>query len=134
MSQPFPPDMQAALMGGGAPQPGMAPPGMGQGGPMPPDIAALLGGPPPGAEDQGAPLPSDGSPGGGQDPLEQAISLLDEAIAAEADHEDQQIMRQCSAKLQSILAKNQKEQDSMLGGKSSPGGLRKAAASAGYGG
>ncbi|MDH4341241.1 MAG: hypothetical protein OEW47_12880 [Thermoleophilia bacterium] len=122
MSQMFPPDMQQALMGGGG-GPG-APAG-----PMPPDIAALLGGAG-GPPQEGAPLPSDGAPGGGQDPLEEAIALLDEAIAAEADQEDQQVMRQCSAKLQQILAKNQAEEDSMLQGKSSPAGIRKSMAGA----
>lgn len=132
MSQMFPPDMQAALMGGAAPQPGA-------GGPMPQDIAALLGGggPPEGMEgegDAGPPLPSQGAPGGGQDSLEQAIALLDDAIQAEADQEDQNVMRQCSAKLQAILAKNQKEEDAMLSGKSSPSGIRKQAAAQGGGG
>lgn len=130
MSQMFPPDMMAALAGGAAPQPA------GGGGPMPADIAALLGGggPPEGMEGEGPVLPSDGAPGGGQDPLENAIALLDEAIAAEADQEDQNVMRQCSAKLQQILAKNQKEQDSMLGGQASPAGIRKQAAQGGGGG
>jgi len=130
MSQMFPPDMQAALMGGGAPQPAA-------GGGMPPDVGGLLaalgggGGAPPDAGAEGPPLPSDGSPGGGQDALEQAIALLDDATAAEADQEDQQVMRQCSAKLHQILAKNQKEQDAMLGGKASPSGIRKSAAAQG---
>ena len=126
MSQMFPEDMMAALGGGGGGAPA--------GGPMPPDIAALLaqggGGAPMEEEGLGAPLPSEGTPGGGQDPLEAAIALLDEAIAAEADQEDQQVMRQCSAKLQSVLAKNQKEQDGMLQGQSSPSGIRKASAAA----
>jgi hypothetical protein len=126
MSQMIPPDIAAALGGGGAPQ---------GGGGLPPDIGALLGaagGAP--ADDGGAPLPSDGSPGGGQDALEQAIALLDQAIQDEADQEDQNVMRQCSAKLHTILAKNQKEADAMMGGSLSPAGARKAAAAQGYGG
>ncbi len=121
----------AAMLGGGGGAPA------GPGGPMPPDIAALLGGgPPEGAEGEptGAPLPTEGTPGGGADPLEQAISYLDDAIQAEADQEDQNVMRQCSAKLQAVLAKNQKEQDAMLQGQSSPSGIRKAAAGAQAGG
>lgn len=119
----LPPDI-AAQMG--------APAG-GGGGPMPPDIGALMaamgggGGPPEGAEGEAPPLPSDGTHGGGQDPLEEAIALLDEAIAAEADQEDQQIMRQCSAKLQSVLAKNQAEADAGLKGQVSPKAIRKQA-------
>ncbi len=122
------PDIAAMLGGGGGA------PEAGPGGPMPPDIAALLGGGAPAPEDTGAPLPSEGTPGGGADPLEQAIAFLDDAIQAEADQEDQAVMRQCSAKLQSVLAKNQKEQDAMLQGQSSPSGIRKAAAGAQAGG
>jgi hypothetical protein len=116
VSNMLPPDIMAAMGGGG-----------GEGAGLPPDIASLLGGggAPPGAE--GPPLPSDGVPGGGQDPLEQAIALLDEAIAAEADQEDQQIMRTCSAKLQQVLAKNQADQDAGLGGQVSPRAMRKQA-------
>ena len=125
MSQMFPPDMAAALGGGGAPDPS-------GGGGLPPDLMAMLGGG--GAPEAGAPLPTEGAPGGGQDALEQAIALLDQAIQDEADQEDQQVMRQCSAKLHTILAKNQKEADAMMGGSMSPGGARKAAAAQGYGG
>jgi len=122
MSQMMPPDIGAMLAGGGggAPQ-----------GPMPPDIGALLGGGADQGASEGAPLPTDGQHGGGKDPLEQAISFLDDAIAAEADQEDQQIMRQCSAKLHQVLANNQKDADSMLQGQSSPRGIRKAAGAPG---
>ena len=119
----FPPDM-AAAMG--------APGGDPSGGGLPPDIAGLLGGG--GAPAGGPPAPRDGAPGGGGDALEQAIALLDQAIQDEADLEDQQVMRQCSAKLHTILAKNQKEADAMMSGSLSPGGVRKAAAAQGYGG
>jgi hypothetical protein len=124
MSQMFPPDMAAALGGGGADPSG--------GGGLPPDLATLLGGA--GGAPEGPPLPTEGEHGGGQDNLEQAIALLDQAIQEEADQEDQAVMRQCSAKLQQILAKNQKEADAMMGGSASPGGVRKAAAAQGYGG
>jgi len=119
VSEMLPPDI-AAMMGGG-----------GGGGAMPPDIAALMGGggmPPMAPEEEGPPLPSDGTPGGGADPLEAAIALLDEAIAMEADQEDQQIMRTCSAKLQSVLAKNQAEADAGMKGQVSPKAMRKQAA------
>jgi hypothetical protein len=119
MSQMLPQDMMAALGGGGG-----APMG---GGGLPPDMAALMGGgggaPAPAAA--APPAPTDGSHGGGQDNLEQAIALLDQAIADEADQEDQQVMRQCSAKLQQILAKNQSEADAGLSGTVSPKALRK---------
>ena len=120
----LPPDLQQLMQGGGAPA---GPAG------IPPELAALLGGGGEPAPDEGqeATLPSDGAPGGGADPLEAAIALLDEAIALEADQEDQQVMRTCSAKLQSVLAKNQKEADGMMQGKMSPRGTRQAAAAAG---
>jgi hypothetical protein len=120
MSQMMPPDIMAALGGGGG-----APPGAGGGG-LPPDIMAALGGPPEAAEGEGAPLPTDGTHGGGGDPLEAAIALLQDAIDAEADQEDVQVMLQCQTKLQGILAKNQKDTDAMLGGTASPSGIRKA--------
>lgn len=121
-----PPDMLAALQGGGAPAQGP------MGGPeaIPPDMLAALMGEAGGAPPEEAPLPgiTDGAPGGGLDPLTAAIDKLQEAIDAEADQEDVQVMLQCQTKLQQILAKNQAEQDSMMGGKMSPKGLRKAMA------
>lgn len=133
MSMMLPPDIAQLAAQGGDPAAAA--------GPMPPDIGAMLDGlgggmPAPGGEPEGdeAPVgPSDGSPGGGQDALEQAIALLDQAIAEEADQEDQQIMRQCSAKLQAVLAKNQADADAALGGKASPKAMRKQAASVGGG-
>ncbi len=107
---------------------------MGPGGPMggpeaiPPDMLAALGGGAP--EEEGRPSVVEGTPGGGEDPLTEAIDLIQEAIDAEADQEDIQTMLQCQAKLQQILAKNQAENDSMMQGKSSPRGLRKAAGAA----
>ena len=57
----------------------------------------------------------------------QAIDLIQEAIDAEADQEDIQVLLQCQTKLQQILAKNQSEADSMMQGKMSPRGMRRAA-------
>jgi len=97
---------------------------------IPPDMLAMLaggagaGGPAPEEE----PLPSivDGEPGGGEDALVLALDALQDAIDAEADQEDIQIMLQCQAKLQQILAKNQSESDQMMAGKANPRALRKA--------
>lgn len=113
-----PPDILAALQGGGAPAP--------MGGPeaIPPDMLAALGG----GGEPAAPSITDGAPGGGEDALVLALDALQDAIDNEADQEDIQVMLQCQAKLQQILAKNQAEQDSMAGGKMSPRGLRKAMA------
>lgn len=118
----MPEDMLAALQGGGAPGPAAGP----MGGPadIPPDILAALGGG--GAPPEAPPSITDGQPGGGEDSLVLALDALQDAIDAEADQEDVQIMLQCQAKLQQILAKNQAEADSMMQGKMSPKGLRKA--------
>jgi len=116
----LPPDMMG-LPGG--------PPGLPQGGGEDP-IAALMGGmggPPPAEEPAPPGGITDGAPGGGEDALIQALDLLQVAIDAEADQEDVQVLLQCQTKLQGILAKNQKEADSALGGKASAGSIRKMA-------
>lgn len=96
---------------------------------IPPDMLAMLAGG--GGEaplEEEAPLPSivDGKPGGGEDALVLALDALQDAIDAESDQEDIQIMLQCQAKLQQILAKNQSEGDQMMAGKANPRALRKA--------
>lgn len=121
-----PPDILAALQGGAGPAP--------MGGPaaLPPDIMAALGG---GMEEGAGPASIvDGAPGGGEDPLIDAIDLIQEAIDAESDQEDIQVMLQCQAKLQQILAKNQAEADGMMQGKASPRGIRRATAAPAAGG
>ena len=117
MSQMMPPDMMGA-MGAGAPPAG--------GGGLPPDLASLLGG---GGAPAEAPLPSitDGQHGGGQEALVTALDALQDAIDAEADQEDIQVMLQCQAKLQAILAKDQKAADSAMGGNLPPAAARKMA-------
>lgn len=121
MSMMMPPDM-------GAPP---ADPAAGGGG-MPPDLMALLGGGGGGAPaEAGAPSITDGAPGGGEDALVLALDALQDAIDNEADQEDIQVMLQCQAKLQSILAKNQAEADKAMGGGASPSATRKMAASVG---
>ena len=122
----MPPEMMELLQGGGG---GGDPAMMAAGGGDP--IAALLAGAGGGAPapEAGRPSVAEGAPGGGADPLIAAIDLIQEAIDAEADQEDVQIMLQCQAKLQQILAKNQSEGDQMLQGKLSPRGMRKAQAS-----
>lgn len=121
----LPPDI-AAQMGGPAP-------GAEAGG-LPPDLMALLGGGG-GAPPEEAPLPGikDGAPGGGEEALTVAIDSIQEAIDAESDQEDIQVMLQCQAKLQGILAKNQADADKALGGQVSPKAVRKMApAEGGY--
>lgn len=115
-----PPDVLAALQGGAGPAPMGDPEG------IPPDImAALLGG---GGEAPAPPSIAEGIPGGGEDALVLALDALQDAIDIESDQEDIQVMLQCQAKLQTILAKNQAEQDSMMAGKMSPRGIRRATA------
>jgi len=116
VSQMMPPDMSAAL-GGGAPAPAA--------GGLPPDIGALLGGG--AAPDQSLPSIKDGTHGGGEEALTTALDALQDAIDNEADQEDIQVMLQCQAKLQGILAKNQKEADSAMGGSLGPSAARKMA-------
>ena len=58
-----------------------------------------------------------------------ALDALQDAIDNEADQEDIQIMLQCQAKLQQILAKNQAEADKAMGGGASPAAMRKMAGS-----
>ena len=126
MSSMLPEDIMAAMGGGG-----------GGGGPMPPDIAALMGGggvPPEAAEGEAPPSITDGTPGGGEDSLVLALDALQDAIDAEADQEDIQVMLQCQAKLQAVLAKNQKDADAAMGGKVTPGAMRKQASAAMGGG
>lgn len=123
MSSMMPPDLAAALGGGGAPDPAA-------GGGLPPDLAALLGG---GGEAPAEAPPSitDGSHGGGQEALVDALDALQDAIDAEADQEDIQIMLQCQAKLQQILAKDQAAADSAMGGALPPKAARKMAGNLG---
>jgi len=102
---------------------------------MPPDIGALMaamggGGAPPEAGAEAGPSIVDGEHGGGEDALVLALDALQDAIDAEADQEDIQVMLQCQAKLQGVLAKNQKDADAALGGSVNPKAVRKMAPSA----
>lgn len=120
MSQMMPPDL-SAMIGAGAPA---------GGGGMPPDLSQLMGGgaaPAPTPGDQPGASVRDGSHGGGQDALVNAIDSLQDAIDNEADQEDIQVMLQCQAKLQAILAKDQKAADSAMGGNLPPAAARKMA-------
>ncbi len=119
----LPPDI-AGMMGGA----------QGGGGGLPPEIAALMGGggaPP--MEEEAPPSIVDGAHGGGEDALVMALDSLQDAIDAEADQEDIQVMLQCQAKLQAILAKNQKDADASMGGTTPPGAARKMASGLGGG-
>jgi hypothetical protein len=124
MSSMMPPDF-AAAMGGGAPAPGP------EAGGLPPDLAAMLGGGAPEEEAAAPPSITDGAPGAGEESLVMALDALQDAIDAEADQEDIQVMLQCQAKLQGILAKNQKDADASMGGNLAPAAARKMAGSLG---
>ena len=118
----LPPDIAAQMQGG-------APP-MGGGGGMPPDIGAMLaqlGGGAGAPEGEAPPSIVDGQHGGGEDALVLALDALQDAIDAEADQEDIQVMLQCQAKLQQILAKSQAEADAGMSGKVNPKAMRKQA-------
>lgn len=123
MGMMLPPDL-GAMMGGGAPAPGP------EAGGIPPDLAALMGGGAP-VEEEAPPSITDGTPGGGSESLVIALDALQDAIDADTDQEDIQIMLQCQAKLQGILAKDQAAADSAMGGNLPPKAARKMAGSLG---
>ena len=97
----LPPDMMAALQGGPA----------GPGGPPP----GPAGPPPP-------PAPSDNLQS-----LRDAIDAAQAYVDGEDDDVHKQTALQCIAKLQSILADEQKGADDLLQGKANPQALRRAA-------
>lgn len=122
-----PPELMAALQGGGG-APG--------GGGLPPELMAALGGG--GDPNAGAPAGPDpnapqsmtgdqGTPGGSDPFIRDAIDSLQQAAQAEADEQDIKTIMTCIANLQGVLANNQKDADAMMGGKASPAGMRKAA-------
>jgi hypothetical protein len=122
VSSMMPPDM--AAMGG--------PPADPAAGGMPPDMAGLLsalGGGGEAPAEEAPPSITEGTPGGGEEALVLALDALQDAIDNEADQEDIQVMLQCQAKLQQILAKNQAEADKAMGGGASPAAMRKMAGS-----
>lgn len=110
MAMGLPPELMAAISGAGPAGPGPGAP------PMPADV-------PP---DPAAP---GGPPGGGGDNLQSLRDAID-AAQAYVDGEDDDIHKQtaltCIAKLQSILAEEQKGSDDLLQGKANPRALRRA--------
>ena len=126
-----PPDILAALQGGGgAPAPG-------GGGGLPPDLMAALAGAGGGPGPQGPPPPQgsatgdQGTPGGSDPHIRNAIDELTQAVQAEADEQDIATIQTCIANLQKVLANNQSDADSMMQGKASPAAMRKGLASQG---
>jgi hypothetical protein len=105
---------------------------------LPPDMMAALAQGPGGP----APAPMGGPPGGGPAdapaPQDNLQSLRDAIDAAQAyvDGEDDDVHKQtaltCIAKLQSILAEEQKGADDLLQGKANPRALRRAASGPAY--
>lgn len=117
MSSVLPPDLMAALGGGGSDQSAPASSS------LPPEIAALVGG----GGDQGAPADS----GSGKDPqaavqyVSDAIDTLKKYIDVEPDEEDIQVAMTCLQNLQKLKAKDQQEADGAMQGKATPRLMRK---------
>lgn len=86
-------------------------------------------GPPAGPPPEAAPPPSAGD---NVASLQTALEDLMSYIDGEDDELHIQTALQCLAKLQSILADEQKQSDDMLQGKSSPRALRRATSGQGY--
>src|SRR5690348_4501524 len=122
----LPPDLMAALASAGGH--GAAPPPGGSAGPGagPNPLAALIaghGGPPPGGPAAGPPPPGAGGGGSEDQPislLKQMIDLGKRYVEVEPDEEDKATMTKVLSTLQGYLAKDQKENDQMLGGVMSP--------------
>lgn len=112
-----PPDIMQALMGGG---------GAPMMGGLPPDVMGALGGEAP--EEAPASMSGDeGTPGGSDGFIRDAIDLLAQAAQAEGDEEDILVIQTAMTNLQKVLANNQKNADQMMGGSATPSGMRKAA-------
>jgi len=98
---------------------------------LPPELMAAIGGasgapagpagPPPG------PDPSDQPGSDNLKSLQDAISAAQAYVDGEDDEIHKQTALQCIAKLQSILAEEQKGADDLLQGKPNPRALRRAA-------
>lgn len=110
------------------PDPSQAAPG-GAGG-LPPEIAQLLRGGqgpgPVGPQDQ-----SDAPGGDNLSFLQDAIDAASQYVQGEDDQIHVQTALQCIAKLQSILAEEQKQSDGLLEGKATPRAMRRATGGAG---
>lgn len=100
---------------------------------LPPELMGAMGpemmGGPAGPE----PAPGPGSAGGSNlQYLEAALAAVQSYVDGEDDQIHIQTALQCLAKLQSIMAEEQKQSDEMLQGKSSPRALRRATSGQGY--
>ena len=121
-----------------------------RGGPMPPGLAAIIGGgpaapppgapplPPPAAGPQG-PLDRGDRPGEAEDPrfdalIRTAINALHQAQATGEDDQDKQLAAECMAKLQGLLGTHQKQGEAALGMTDVHRGVRRAIRGAGAGG
>lgn len=91
---------------------------------MPPELMALLGG------GNSAPSAPESSGGSEDEPISLLNQMIDSAkryLDVEPDEEDKATMTKILSQLQQYLAKDQADQDGMLGGKLSPRAVRKAA-------
>ena len=127
----LPPDLLAALQGGGGAPPMGPEGGMPMGGPqdIPPDMLAALGG---GGMEE--PAPEGGlhggavAPGNPEDSYRMALDALEAGIKADTDEARINVMMKSGTAIQGALASSQKGMDGMLAGKMDPSMMRQMSA------
>lgn len=129
----LPPDILAALQGGGGAMPPQGGPPMGGPQDIPPEILAALGGG--GGMPMEEELPPEGALHGGsaaegdpEDHYRTALDHLEMGMKADVDEARINVIMQCATKIQGELANSQKGMDGMLGGKMDPAMMRRMSA------
>jgi hypothetical protein len=124
----IPPELQAALQGGGGAPAGPAPGG------LPPELMAALGGggaPPPPAEaapPEGALHGGNVAPGDPEEHYRSALDALEMGMKADNDEARIATMMKCATSIQGELANSQKGMDGMAAGKMDAGTMRRSQA------
>ncbi len=108
----LPPDMQAALGGGGAPQ----------GAGLPPELMAALGG---GGAPEGALHGGNAAEGDPEEMYREALDALEMGMKSDTDEGRIQAMMKVATAIQGELANSQKGMDAAMGGKFDPAQMRR---------